>query len=301
MNSLCIRCRCGRGRSCCRTVTSSPTACWCERGTDNGLSLEPTHAFCPAPPEQVWSTGVGPTPFTVSLPLLKTRAGRIAVDQYLRASLLPRGSLAGGHGDPNRDPSPPPAANWKARMTAQGLEDPGDGPFRPASPEEGKERLPELRPGEDQPVVCDFIFSCGDCSANLDQPLPALAQVCLSWGGPFRLSGQPPQHGFPRSIPRRGPGLLVHASNRLISGLHPWVSVPWKRKEENMEPARTLAPFQVAEQQGRYLARVLNARAREPDQQAHPPEPFSYRSLGESLLPVSAANPCFGRRVGVRA
>ena len=38
----------------------------------------------------IWSTGVGPTPFIQSLPLVKTSLGRIAVDKHLRVTELPR-------------------------------------------------------------------------------------------------------------------------------------------------------------------------------------------------------------------
>jgi NADH:ubiquinone reductase (non-electrogenic) len=31
----------------------------------------------------IWSTGVGPTPFTLSLPFAKTKVGRIAVGEWL--------------------------------------------------------------------------------------------------------------------------------------------------------------------------------------------------------------------------
>lgn len=33
----------------------------------------------------IWSTGVGPTPFTLALPFAKTKVGRLCVDSYLRA------------------------------------------------------------------------------------------------------------------------------------------------------------------------------------------------------------------------
>jgi NADH:ubiquinone reductase (non-electrogenic) len=37
----------------------------------------------------IWSTGVGPTPFTLSLPFAKTKVGRIAVDGYMRVLAPP--------------------------------------------------------------------------------------------------------------------------------------------------------------------------------------------------------------------
>lgn len=44
----------------------------------------------------VWSTGVGPTPFTLSLPFSKTQRGRIAIDEYLRVGVLPYTSISPG-------------------------------------------------------------------------------------------------------------------------------------------------------------------------------------------------------------
>lgn len=43
----------------------------------------------------IWSTGVGPTPFTTSLPFSKTRVGRLAVDQYLRVQAPDKVDAAG--------------------------------------------------------------------------------------------------------------------------------------------------------------------------------------------------------------
>jgi hypothetical protein len=51
----------------------------------------------------IWSTGVGPTPFTLSLPFAKTKVGRIAVDPYLRVLAPPHQDDAGyvrGEGEP---------------------------------------------------------------------------------------------------------------------------------------------------------------------------------------------------------
>ncbi|EFJ46064.1 hypothetical protein VOLCADRAFT_63040, partial [Volvox carteri f. nagariensis] len=62
----------------------------------------------------IWSTGVGPTPFTLSLPFAKTAVGRIAVDKFMR------------------------------------------------------------------PVP--HVYALGDCCANPDNPLPALAQVAEQQG-----------------------------------------------------------------------------------------------------------------------
>jgi NADH:ubiquinone reductase (non-electrogenic) len=45
----------------------------------------------------IWSTGVGPTPFTVSLPFAKTKVGRIAVDGYMRVLAPPLQEAQAGH------------------------------------------------------------------------------------------------------------------------------------------------------------------------------------------------------------
>lgn len=41
--------------------------------------------------------GVGPTPFTLSLPFAKTKVGRIAVDPYMHVLAPPRQEEAAGH------------------------------------------------------------------------------------------------------------------------------------------------------------------------------------------------------------
>lgn len=45
----------------------------------------------------IWSTGVGPTPFTLSLPFAKTKVGRIAVDGYMRVLAPPLQDNTAGH------------------------------------------------------------------------------------------------------------------------------------------------------------------------------------------------------------
>ncbi len=44
----------------------------------------------------IWSTGVGPTAFTLSLPFAKTQVGRLAVDDRLRVLAPPRQDEPGG-------------------------------------------------------------------------------------------------------------------------------------------------------------------------------------------------------------
>ncbi len=59
----------------------------------------------------VWSTGVGPTPFTNSLAFAKTARGRLAVDKYLR--ILP---LVNNYDDETQD--------WRGDVLAAMLADP---------------------------------------------------------------------------------------------------------------------------------------------------------------------------------
>ena len=94
------------------------------------------------------------------------------------------------------------------------------------------------------------VYALGDCCADLERPLPALAQVrccaraCLL------------QHGT-----------LLRCALHLptcLSACHPH--------------ARTPNIVQVAEQQGRYLAKCLNDAAGQLEAPA--PPPFVYRSAG---------------------
>ena len=138
----------------------------------------------------VWSTGVGPTPFTLSLPFTKTSRGRVAVDERLHV-------LA------------PPAVDAEGKTRAAG--DAGSGPreMRDVSIVQDEEPADA---NASLGVPLRDVFSLGDCCANADTPLPALAQV--------------------------------------------------------------------AEQQGKYLAQVLNARAAG---ETAPAKPFVYRSVGSML------------------
>jgi len=160
----------------------------------------------------IWSTGVGPTPFTQSLPFAKTKVGRLAVDKYLRI-------LAPPNGKPQAAPN---GVNGKGEG---GTPDAAGG--APAGSEDNTKKVSLLvdESGTPSPTtmqVVPDIYALGDCCANPDNPLPALAQV--------------------------------------------------------------------AEQQGKYLARVLNEqlRARDNGKQGAPapvhasptPEEFVYKSLG---------------------
>lgn len=134
----------------------------------------------------IWSTGVGPTPFTLSLPVAKTKVGRIAVDEYMRvlAPPLQEHNQAG--------------ARVRAEGEAVGL----TGMVTPLTKEHTKEVADLFSPtkaaerasadtnatltkasgdaGELRPV--DSMYALGDCCANMDNPLPPLAQVAEQQG-----------------------------------------------------------------------------------------------------------------------
>lgn len=135
----------------------------------------------------IWSTGVGPTQFVLSLPFAKTPRGRLAVDDRLRVLM-------------------PPKLRPNGHVWADGEKGPGPQTMKEVSMRQDEEDTEQHR--DWQPV--DGIYALGDCCAQAESPLPALAQV--------------------------------------------------------------------AEQQGRYLARVLNAQAGQLE--AAEAQPFQYRHLG---------------------
>eukprot|EP01026_Neomeris_dumetosa_P076348 TRINITY_DN81866_c0_g1_i1.p1 TRINITY_DN81866_c0_g1~~TRINITY_DN81866_c0_g1_i1.p1 ORF type:complete len:416 (-),score=64.00 TRINITY_DN81866_c0_g1_i1:217-1464(-) len=89
----------------------------------------------------VWSTGVGPTPFTNNLPFAKSNRGRLLVSGTMNCH-LPKG--------------------WTSQQQEEGV--------RPKEDQEG-----ELEVDKD-------VFALGDCCANDQKPLPALAQVAEQQG-----------------------------------------------------------------------------------------------------------------------
>jgi NADH:ubiquinone reductase (non-electrogenic) len=111
----------------------------------------------------VWSTGVGPTEFTTSLPFARTPKGRLAVDEYQRVLVHPSvAARADGEHHPEKDPAPGPAAVSDVAVDqAEHGEDP--------------EHLQRLAP-------IDHVFALGDCCARMDLALPALAQVAEQQG-----------------------------------------------------------------------------------------------------------------------
>eukprot|EP00877_Chromochloris_zofingiensis_P007537 jgi/Chrzof1/3036/Cz12g09060.t1 len=104
----------------------------------------------------IWSTGVGPTPFTLSLPFAKTPVGRLAIDGYLRV-LAPHKEDESGHVRGEGEAVAP-----KGKVTVLTEESQGASPSK-------------------YDVVPD-VYALGDCCANTDAPLPALAQVAEQQG-----------------------------------------------------------------------------------------------------------------------
>jgi len=115
----------------------------------------------------VWSTGVGPTPFTLSLPFVKTPKGRIAIDEGLRV-LMPFPSKQRSSVDDRGSPghAGPTAMSEISLLTDE--EEPVDGQ---TVSENGSLGIP----------VSD-VYAMGDCCASADTPLPALAQVAEQQG-----------------------------------------------------------------------------------------------------------------------
>jgi NADH:ubiquinone reductase (non-electrogenic) len=152
----------------------------------------------------VWSTGVGPTPFTLSLPFAKTSKGRLAIDERLRVLAAPPSSSSSSSGSETE----------KGQEQQQQQEQSLDACPNPTSMQDVSitqdEENAALPSAVETPI--ENVFALGDCCANADTPLPALAQV--------------------------------------------------------------------AEQQGKYLAQVLNQRANELEHEWAKVHPFEYKSLG---------------------
>lgn len=148
--------------------------------------------------------GVGPTPFTLQLPFNKTAMGRLAVDDRLRVMA-------------------PPAVDGNGRVRA--ADDAAPGPKEMCDVSMLQEEDANEKEQQQQQLLLaepvEAVWALGDCCANADQPLPALAQV--------------------------------------------------------------------AEQQGKWLAKVLNAKARGEPVEGAPP--FVYRPLG-AMAAVGESSAC---------
>ena len=118
----------------------------------------------------IWSTGVGPTEFTQSLPFAKTQVGRIAVDEFLRVLAPPKQDHAGGAVRAEGEAG----AGAARRVTPLTDESP------PLSPAPGSVRAEAAEYARLRPVP--DVYALGDCCANPHAPLPALAQVAEQQG-----------------------------------------------------------------------------------------------------------------------
>ncbi|CAK0752207.1 hypothetical protein CVIRNUC_002128 [Coccomyxa viridis] len=98
----------------------------------------------------VWSTGVGPTEFTTSLHFAKTARGRIAVDDHLR--ILVHSTRPEEHG--------PTTPGQVQHHHEESHEESSNAGFEPLKD----------------------IYALGDCCANVEGPLPSLAQVAEQQG-----------------------------------------------------------------------------------------------------------------------
>lgn len=114
----------------------------------------------------VWSTGVGPTEFTLSLPFAKTSKGRLAVDECLRVIAPPEETVAspkgGGSGGTLGEKHEEPKHMADISIASAGT----------------TEHIPGSLGGR----VIENVYALGDCCANEQNPLPALAQVAEQQG-----------------------------------------------------------------------------------------------------------------------
>lgn len=123
----------------------------------------------------IWSTGVGPTPFTLALPFAKTSVGRLAVDKYMRVLAQPAAR-----------PQAPPAAASPPQQQQQ--QPPGSGNSSGSGASNTGGKVPGILADEsDTPATAHLqhvpgVYALGDCCANPDAPLPALAQVAEQQG-----------------------------------------------------------------------------------------------------------------------
>jgi NADH:ubiquinone reductase (non-electrogenic) len=140
------------------------------RVTENGVELA-DGAVLPAS-TVVWSTGVGPTAFTLALPFAKTPIGRLAVDGALR--VLQEPALVGGEGGGGGAATPTPAPPLIRE---------GDVPKPPAGATSilaVSDEAAQPRPSRLLPVP--GVYALGDCCADVNSPLPPLAQVAEQQG-----------------------------------------------------------------------------------------------------------------------
>lgn len=146
-----------------------------KRVTEGGVELA-DGAVLPAA-TVIWSTGVGPTPFTLALPFAKTPIGRLAVDGRLRVLEEPHWEkkVAGGG-----------AGAAAASLSSPTLPLPPREGDRPAPPAASTSILAvsdeAAEPRPSRLVPSPGVYALGDCCADVDNPLPALAQVAEQQG-----------------------------------------------------------------------------------------------------------------------
>lgn len=133
------------------------------------------------------------------------------------------------------------------------------------------------------------VYALGDCCADLDQPLPALAQVGVRAGVGEQAQGRRQEEGTGSGW---GTGLGLGCGARVEVGVRAqhWAAGPGfpppRVAPRPSAPAITTtnntpsAVSQVAEQQGKYLAKCLNTFAEGGQGIAANLPPFQYRHLG---------------------
>uniref|UniRef100_A0A383VNM9 NADH:ubiquinone reductase (non-electrogenic) n=1 Tax=Tetradesmus obliquus TaxID=3088 RepID=A0A383VNM9_TETOB len=137
----------------------------------------------------IWSTGVGPTPFTLSLPFAKTKVGRIAVDGYMRVLAPPLQQGQAGHvrgeGEAVGVTGQVTPLTKEHSTEVSDLFDPAKASGAAAaaaaqSPSSSSSSTTTTTIANLRPVP--HIYALGDCCATTDSPLPPLAQVAEQQG-----------------------------------------------------------------------------------------------------------------------
>ncbi|WIA14591.1 hypothetical protein OEZ85_003105 [Tetradesmus obliquus] len=136
----------------------------------------------------IWSTGVGPTPFTLSLPFAKTKVGRIAVDGYMRVLAPPLQQGQAGHvrgeGEAVGVTGQVTPLTKEHSTEVSDLFDPakasGAAAAAAQSPSSSSSTTTTTTIANLRPVP--HIYALGDCCATTDSPLPPLAQVAEQQG-----------------------------------------------------------------------------------------------------------------------
>jgi len=138
----------------------------------------------------VWSTGVGPTEFTLGLPFRKTGRGRIAVDDYLR--VFQPATAADEAVEGRKEPKTMADVSIEEDPKVKSREEEailggGGGSGVTAAPTSSLPSSPSSSSSSSSSLshtieVIPGVYALGDCSANNEKPLPALAQVAEQQG-----------------------------------------------------------------------------------------------------------------------